>query len=113
MDMHSGGGRKLDFEYLWIEAPEDEAKRVFYNRFGRNPEKVTCTCCGDDYSISEYASLDEATKYERTHYRTKEIQPLQEYLAERKMTAVIYAKDIKPEEREGSVPRQGYVWVDD
>ena len=25
---------------------------------------------------------------------------------------IIYAKDIKPEERKGEVPKQGYVWVD-
>lgn len=65
MDMHSGGGQKEKFAYCFIEAPEDEAKIIFYNRFGHNPERVTCTCCGEDYSISEYKTLEQATAYER------------------------------------------------
>jgi hypothetical protein len=65
MDMHSGGGQKEKYAHIYIEAPEDEAKIVFYNRFGHNPERVTCTCCGGDYSISEYPSLKQATAYNR------------------------------------------------
>lgn len=66
MDMHSGGGTKEPpYEYIYIEAPENEAKVIFYNRFGHNPERVSCTCCGDDYSISEEKSLEQATAYER------------------------------------------------
>jgi hypothetical protein len=38
---------------------------VFYAVFGRNPNRVTCTCCGEDYSISGYADLAQATGYER------------------------------------------------
>jgi hypothetical protein len=65
MDMHSGGGQKEDWAYIYIEAPEYEARRIFYGRFGHNPERVTCTCCGDDYSIMEEESLQKATAYER------------------------------------------------
>lgn len=65
MDMHSGGPQKEQFAYCYIEAPEDEAKRVFYARFGHNPDRVSCTCCGSDYSISEYESLEQATAYNR------------------------------------------------
>lgn len=58
MDMHSGGGTKEEpYEYIFIEAPREEAIIIFYNRFGHNPERVTCTCCGDDYSITEYETL--------------------------------------------------------
>lgn len=64
-DMHSGGGQKLDWPHIFIEAPEAEAKVIFYNRFKRNPERVTCTCCGEDYSISEHADLAQATAFER------------------------------------------------
>jgi hypothetical protein len=65
-DMHSGGGTKVDpFEKIYIQAPEAEAKVIFYKRFGRNPERVTCTCCGEDYSISEYPTLQEASGYHR------------------------------------------------
>jgi hypothetical protein len=66
MDMHSGGGTKEPpYDKILIEAPEDEARRIFYARFGHNPDRVTCTCCGEDYSIDEHGTLDEATAYDR------------------------------------------------
>lgn len=65
MDMHSGGGRKLDWEKIYIEAPIEEAKSIFYSRFGRNPERVTCSCCGEDYAIEESPDLLQATGYDR------------------------------------------------
>ena len=64
-DMHSGGGQKEDFAIAFIEAPEDEAKLIFYNRFGHSPDGVSCTCCGSDYSVSESESLEQATGYHR------------------------------------------------
>jgi hypothetical protein len=64
-DMHSGGGLKEVYRRIYIEAPEAEAKVVFYNRFGHNPERVTCTCCGGDYSISESPTLAQASGYDR------------------------------------------------
>lgn len=73
MDMHSGGGRKLDWEHIFIEAPKAEAEIIFQNRFGRNPNRVTCTCCGEDYSVSAAETLESATWFERgclSQYRT-------------------------------------------
>lgn len=66
-DMHSGGGcKEKPYEQIYIEAEsEEEAKRIFYGRFGHNPDRVTCTCCGRDYSISSSESLEDATKYQR------------------------------------------------
>lgn len=155
-DMHSGGGQKEKWANIYIEAPQDEAKVIFYNRFGHNPERVTCTCCGEDYSISEEESLVQLTGYHRgckaletprtkdgkykepddpwfkAHYylepedEKKAIrkgykmspfsghgayQTLEEYV-KNDGVLVIYAKDIKPEERNGEVPVQGYVWQD-
>jgi hypothetical protein len=63
--MHSGGGLKEKYHHIFIEAPKAEAKVIFFNRFGHNPERVSCTCCGDDYSISEAPTLAEATAYHR------------------------------------------------
>lgn len=63
-DMNSGGGRKEDWHHIFVEAPEEEAKGIFYARFGHNPERVTCTCCGGDYSISE-GTLADLTGYHR------------------------------------------------
>jgi len=53
MDMHSGGGQKEKWAHIYIEAPENEARVIFYNKFGHNPDRVTCTCCGNDYSVIE------------------------------------------------------------
>lgn len=117
MDMHSGGSQKEAFAYCYIEAPEGEAKKIFYNRFGHNPERVTCTCCGDDYSISETPTLEEASAYDRhcayedgkwvekpdCRYSVKELIPLSEYVKQPEVL-VIYMADIKPEERNGEVP---------
>lgn len=93
MDMHSGGGKKESFEQLAIEAPMKEAEMVFYHRFGHSPYRVSCACCGEDYSLSEHESYTELL---RCGY---------------KPDAVILKEDIKPEEREGELPQQGYVWV--
>lgn len=64
-DMHSGGGQKLEWGHIYIEAPEEEAKSVFFARFHRNPERVTCTCCGGDYAIDEEPTLEQITGYQR------------------------------------------------
>jgi hypothetical protein len=126
MDMHSGGGSKEAWEYIYIEACEEQAKVIFYNRFGHNPERVTCTCCGDDYSISESETLEKATAYERgCRWDDKENGYVDEpdnersYRAYRtvaqykqdKSVLFIYEAEIKAEEREGDVPEEGYVWV--
>lgn len=137
MDMHSGGGLKESpHQYIYIEAPEDEAKRIFYGRFGHNPERVTCTCCGEDYSISSDESLTQLTGHdrncdydgeyvERQNPRNMDIrrqcntadsepwglyQPLTEYV-KRDDVLMISAGEIKPEWRNADVPEQGYVWV--
>ena len=126
MDMHSGGGQKEPYEYIYIEAPEDEAVVVFYNRFGHNPERVTCTCCGDDYSITESPSLEEASAFNRGCAYDRELdryvekpaggygsfRTVDEYMKDEDVL-VIRASEIKPSERKGDVPTQGYVWADD
>lgn len=129
MDMHSGGGTKEPpYEYVYIEAPEKEAIKIFFNRFKHNPSRVTCTCCGDDYSISEEESLQQATAHERDcNYRDGKyveepktstysdhvwtLTTLEDYL-KKETVLVIRKEDIKPEERFGFVPEQGYVWRD-
>jgi hypothetical protein len=104
-DMYSGGGKKEPWSHIYIEAPEEEAKVIFYNRFGHSPERVSCTCCGGDYSITEYKTLAQATEYHRKGI------PLKEYLA-LKEAKIIRSKTILPSERIGQVPQQGYVWMD-
>lgn len=127
MDMHSGGDIKEgDYHYIYIQAAEDEAKVIFYNRFGHNPERVTCTCCGDDYSISTEQTLEQVTGFERgcentdegyieveaKKYKIHAYVDLTTYMTETKGVLFIPDADIKPDERIGSVPAQGYVWKD-
>lgn len=126
-DMHSGGGcKEHPFEKIYIEAPEEEAKRIFFGKFGHNPERVSCTCCGEDYSFYEYDSLEEASAFHRgapygsgghkpdltaTHsLRGERVIPLDEY-TKNPDVCVIRADDILPEWRTCEVPEEGYVWV--
>ena len=148
-NMHSGGSLKEKFAHIYIEAPKEEAIVIFYNRFGHNPERVTCTCCGSDYSISEEELIEQLTAYERgcdyvyfrpngdeclqdeawvigeglkkgytSGYVEREnkgkfswqtFQSLKEF-SKRKDIAIIKAREIKPFEKKGTVPVEGYVW---
>lgn len=135
MDMHSGGPQKEKYAHIYIEAPEEEAKVIFQNHFGHNPDRVSCTCCGPDYSITEYKTLREATAYDRgcaSAYRkgsegyylekgekpkrgfsvTQSFYPymtLKKYLSQ-KQVLVLRKKDITPEERKGVLREEGFVW---
>lgn len=110
-------GQKLDWAHIYIEAPQAEAEVIFYNMTGRNPNKITCTCCGEDYSISEYKTLAKATEYQRTG-----ILPLTRQGVTARMTVKDYAaldtvkivrkREILDAWRQGEVPVQGYVWKD-
>lgn len=111
-DMHSGGDLKEPFSKCYIEAPEDEAVSVFYARFGHNPHRVTCTCCGPDYDVEEYETLEKATFYlRRGGWGKDHPMPLDEYLALDEVR-VIRASEITDAERHFEVPQQGYVWKD-
>lgn len=144
MDMHSGGQCKEKWQHIFIQAPEEEAITIFYNRFGHNPHRVTCTCCGEDYSITESKNLQQATAYNREcNYdqktgkyteadnqtyvkyggKVRTYMPFTEFLKtgrlrpdkgdeEREVAKIIFKWEIKPEERAGDVPEQGYVWQD-
>ena len=123
--MHSGGGQKLKWGRIYIEAPESEARVIFQNRFDRNPERVTCTCCGEDYSITESISLAQSTGYARgcdyddtTHLCIERpgkyssgYQTLAEYEKDDSVH-IVRKEDILPSERKGALVREGYVWVE-
>lgn len=89
MDMNSGGGCKTDWAYILIDAPMSKALAYFEERFDRDPHNVSCPCCGGDYSIDEYESLAEATKYDRNGDETVE-----QYL-QRPEVLFVPAADIK------------------
>ena len=133
MDMHSGGRQKLDWAFIYIEAKEDDAAKVFQHRFGRNPNNITCSCCGEDYSFSEQendtlqqaSGFDRHCEYDNSARRYLEISnrwqkliPFEEWLEDAKDEEsdhlIIYASEIKPEELKGETPRRGHlVWVED
>jgi hypothetical protein len=119
-DMHSGGGTKEDYNQIFIQAPQDEAELIFYNRFGHNPYRVTCSCCGEDYSITEAATLEQATGYERAcaydktgyleHHngnKWQKYRTVAEYIASDE-AFFIWEADIKDEERHGELLRSGW-----
>ena len=142
-DMHSGGRQKLAWGHIYIEADEKTAKSVFYARFDRNPDRVTCTCCGGDYNVDEYATLQEATAYQRGCAWDKETGNYAEHVgpetyARKYMTLedyealgratddndndddpiagrvlIIRKDEITPEQKLRDVPQQGYVWMGD
>lgn len=78
-DMYSGGNAKEKWTRIFIEAREDDALAIFYNRFGHNPYRVTCTCCGPDYSIHECETIERYIQMDNV--------------------LIIPASEIKPEER--------------
>lgn len=97
-DMHSGGGCKEgNYNKIYIEAPQEEAEVIFYNRLGHNPNRVSCTCCGEDYSISEKESLEQLTGYDRNcHYISlKKYDPENKTWDDRYVEANISTRDIK------------------
>ena len=91
-DMHSGGGKNMQQDRIYIEAEELEAKRVFFARFDEDPNGMNCSCCGPNYSIVESETLEDAAEYDRDGLT------LSEFIA-RDDVAVIYSTDITPEER--------------
>lgn len=65
-DMSSGGGQKLAWKHIFIQARnEDAAVNKFKRLFDRDPHNVTCSCCGPDYSISDDDTLENLTAYHR------------------------------------------------
>ena len=112
-DMSSGGSRKTDHHFIFIEAEIDDAIRVFYARFKRNPERVTCTCCGEDFSMMESATLEEATDYHRNragYNKPPDLMSIEEFEAQDDVL-IIRALEISEDERTGDdPPDEGYVW---
>ena len=139
MDMHSGGSQKLEWPYIYIETiaadNEDggyfdnparrEAESVFYSKFSRNPNRVTCTCCGKDYSISVEETLEAATAFERgcdwdkeegyierqaKYLSANRYQTLGKYVASKEVK-VVYKEEVTDADRASEPPGEGYVWV--
>lgn len=110
MDMNSGGWPKLDWTSIYIEAPEDIARAIFRARFHRDPDYVTCNCCGQDYSVSESATLEQASGHdrncdhdntgyvERPRYAELQYYTVEEYSHDPR-ALILYAADLTPIEQ--------------
>jgi len=64
-DRSSGGTAKAGFKSCFIEAPEGEARKLFMEAFSQHPDHEACSCCGADWSVMEWDTLEEATQLER------------------------------------------------
>ena len=98
VDLHSGGKRKEDFRACYIQAPEEEAINIFYNKFGRDPRGLTCFCCGNDYNIDESDTLVEATASLRGCAKSNSYISLEKYKQQTDVV-VITDQNIKDEDR--------------
>lgn len=141
-DMHSGGSTKEPpYDKIYVELPKEQAIVWFYNRFGHSPYRVTCTCCGEDYSLYEDPSLAQITGYHRNlryiekgkAYRYlepgKEVPEgwkitnisagrsmegqltIEEYEA-REDVLIVRRSEVEDSQLKGEVPQQGYIWQD-
>lgn len=127
-DMHGGGGSKEPQDKIYIEAEsQEQAELIFQNRFGHNPHRVTCTCCGEDYAVDSHESLAQLTGYHRNCHHGKDgyIEekdhseyahgrahiPLEAYKAQNNVLVIPFS-EVTEEEKQGSLRQQGYVWQD-
>lgn len=66
-DLLSEGYPKEPWEFIIIEAEtEDDARTKFTNFFHHNPLRITCPCCGEDYSIRPLADAEEYSNHAST-----------------------------------------------
>lgn len=65
-DAYADGKLKFKaFEWIIVEGKEEDALSLFMDITNVDPKKVTCTCCGQHYSIREFDSVFQATAFER------------------------------------------------
>ena len=57
-DLHSGGEAKTEHESIAIEGEEEVARDRLESMFGVSSYGVSCECCGSDFSVTEFESLE-------------------------------------------------------
>lgn len=78
-DMNSGGFTKSKYKTILIDCDnETEAIELFEAWFDRHPRNITCNCCGYDYSISDFDSLEDATALDRMCQMSQDYETFQE-----------------------------------
>lgn len=64
-DMHSGGSLKTEWHFIAIQAGRDNAVQYANWKWNIHEDNVTCTCCGNDFSVfatDKYNSWDDEEK---------------------------------------------------
>lgn len=90
MDLCSGGGTKIDYEYIYIEADEDRAVEIFEQMFEQSPYETACECCGPNFSISFENTLEGLTEYDRGYGKIS----VEDYVKQDDVL-VVYEEDFK------------------
>lgn len=110
--------QKLPFKALFIEASEDVANRYFMARYGRTLYHSTHGCCGQDYVIQTYATLEAATLGLRSHFNFTTfgvdtvVTPLLEWLENLPTDVdVIYSEMVDQAAGPRLIPHS-YIWDD-
>lgn len=76
-DMQTGGERKTGYQYVFVEGEEAVAR--FEAEFDRDPLQASCECCEEDFAVSSYPTLEDATAYARNcRYDTERDEWLEE-----------------------------------
>lgn len=65
-DTASGGVRKLEQAHtIYMEVKRGKSREAFKEFFGIDPKNIYCDCCGVDFHITEFDSLEGATIRDR------------------------------------------------
>lgn len=91
-DMYSGGSRKEQWEYIYIEASEKRAIDFFKSTFDHSPFYITCQHCGKDYEIYSDDDIYKLTEYYRNGISLEEYKKRPEVLFISKEDII---KDVK------------------
>lgn len=74
-DAYADGKLKFkDYEWIIVEGSEETALPLFMKMTKVDPKRVTCTCCGQHFSIREYDSVFQATGFQRSCQYDKELK---------------------------------------
>jgi hypothetical protein len=59
-DKWAGGCAKEPWDYILIQAPPKVACAVFEHVFEHHPRNISCSCCGEEYFVTQASDIDYA-----------------------------------------------------
>jgi hypothetical protein len=96
-DLLSGGILKVKGkDIIYMETAPGTSRDAFKEYFGFDPLNTYCDCCGKDFCISEFDSLENATHKERTRDRDEngKIPNTESYIKKRDIQFVSLREQI-------------------